>query len=231
MSVHTRRFRPSGFFLPEAIPPMTGSKRVFVYIDGFNLYYGLLKPTPAVRWLDLAALGAVLRPGAAVTVRYFTARVRSVPDASAEARQRQYLKAISTLPGVTVHLGRFAVNDVRMAYVTPAPNGPRTALVWKTEEKGSDVNLATFLLLDGHDGLYDEAIVISGDSDLVAPIREANVRFGPVHVLNPRDLRSDLALAATSYGPLNPALLPGCQLPETVQLPSGRSVTRPEKYR
>jgi NYN domain len=184
-----------------------------------------------VRWLDLAALGAVLRPGAAVTVRFFTARVRPVPDASAEARQRQYLKAISTLPGVTVHLGNFAVNDVRMAYVTPAPNGPRTALVWKTEEKGSDVNLATFLLLDGHDGLYDEAIVISGDSDLVVPIRGANVRFGHVHVLNPRDLPSDLAFAAMSYGPLNPALLPGCQLPETVQLPSGRSVTRPEKYR
>ena len=34
------------------------------------------------------------------------------------------------------------------------------------------------------DGLYEEAVVISGDSDLVEPIREANRRYGPVHVKN-----------------------------------------------
>ena len=38
------------------------------------------------------------------------------------------------------------------------------------------------------DGLYEEAVVISGDSDLVEPIREANRRYGPVHVKNPRDV-------------------------------------------
>ena len=65
----------------------------------------------------------------------------------------------------TVHYGHFTAHQVRMAYVTPATGGPRTAFVWKTEEKGSDVNIATFLLLDGHDDLYDEAVVISGDSD------------------------------------------------------------------
>ena len=32
------------------------------------------------------------------------------------------------------------------------------------------------------DGLYEEAVVISGDSDLVEPIRVANRRYGPVHV-------------------------------------------------
>ncbi len=35
---------------------MTNGLRVTIYIDGFNLYYGLLKPNPALRWLDLAAL-------------------------------------------------------------------------------------------------------------------------------------------------------------------------------
>ncbi len=33
------------------------------------------------------------------------------------------------------------------------------------------------------DGLYDEALVISNDSDLVEPIAVANRRFGPVHVV------------------------------------------------
>jgi len=75
---------------------------------------------------------------------------------------------------VTIHYGRFTAHQVRMAYVAPLVPMVKTALVWKTEEKGSDVNIATYLLLDGHDGLYDEAIVISGDSDLVEPVREAN---------------------------------------------------------
>jgi uncharacterized LabA/DUF88 family protein len=115
--------------------------------------------------------------------------------------------------------------------VTPPAGGARTALVWKTEEKGSDVNIATHLLLDGRDGLYEEAVVISGDSDLVEPIREANRRFGPVHVRNPRDVHSDLAGAATSYARLDPSLLGRCQLPETVHLATGRTVTRPPGWR
>jgi hypothetical protein len=94
---------------------VSGVQRVTVYIDGFNLYYALLKPNPAVRWM----------------------------------RQRLYLKALETLPDVTVEFGHFAAHQVRMALVTPPARGPRTALVWKTEEKGSDVNIATRLLLDG----------------------------------------------------------------------------------
>lgn len=81
------------------------------------------------------------------------------------------------------------------------------------------------------DGLYEEAVVISGDSDLVEPIREANRRYGPMHVKNPRDVHSDLALAATTYGRLDPSLLPRCQFPNTVHLPTGRSVKRPATWR
>jgi hypothetical protein len=68
--------------------------RVTVYVDGFNLYYGLLKPNPAVKWLDLSALATALRPEAVTVVRYFTAKVRPVPDPTARDRQRLYLKAL-----------------------------------------------------------------------------------------------------------------------------------------
>ena len=47
----------------------------------------------------------------------------------------------------------------------------------KTEEKGTDVNLATHLLLDAFDGECDAALVISNDSDLTEPIRQARRRF------------------------------------------------------
>lgn len=202
-----------------------------MYVDGFNLYYGMLVPNPAWKWLDLSALARALRPNDETTVRYFTAKVRPVPDPGSQARQRLYLKALETLPNVSIHYGRFKTNPTRKPLVHPEPGGPKTAEVWKTEEKGSDVNLATFLLLDGVDDLYDEALVISGDSDLVGPVREANRRFGPVHVLNPRHLHSELARVAASYRSLEPAIVAASQFLDTVTLASGRTVTRPVSYR
>ena len=49
------------------------------------------------------------------------------------------------MPHVSVHLGHFLTTHVRMALVAPRPRGPRIVEVIKTEEKGSDVNLATCL--------------------------------------------------------------------------------------
>jgi len=48
-----------------------------------------------------------------------------------------------------------------------------TQRVWvdKTEEKGSDVNLATHLLHDGFRGMFEAAVLITNDSDLTEPVR------------------------------------------------------------
>jgi len=51
------------------------------------------------------------------------------------------------------------------------PNAQRFVKVIKTEEKGSDVNIATYLLRDGYNGLYDVAVLVSNDSDLLEPVR------------------------------------------------------------
>lgn len=81
------------------------------------------------------------------------------------------------------------------------------------------------------DKLYDEAIVISGDSDLASPIRAANERFAPVHVLNPRPTGSrELTRAATSYAHLDLTLLQACQLQSSITLPSGNVITRPPSW-
>ncbi len=53
---------------------------------------------------------------------------------------------------------------------SPPENGPRTVEVLDTEEKGSDVNLASYLLLDGFEDAYEMAVVVSNDSDLQLPI-------------------------------------------------------------
>jgi hypothetical protein len=109
--------------------------------------------------------------------------------------------------------------------------GQAFARVIKTEEKGSDVNLATYLLIDGMDGLYDEALVISNDSDLVEPIAIANRRFGPVHVVRPNSqYNGQVAGASASYRPIPGGLLGACQLPRAVRLANGKVVTRPLEW-
>ncbi len=75
-----------------------------------------------------------------------------------------------------------------MPVETPPPNLIR---VIKTEEKGSDVNLATYLLLDAFRGDFDQAIVVSNDSDLAEPIRIVQTEFGfAVGVFNPHKRRA-----------------------------------------
>ncbi len=66
------------------------------------------------------------------------------------------------------------------------PDGASELLVSVStfEEKGSDVNVASHLLVDTLESAIDAAIVLSNDSDLHVPIREARRRV-PVGTVNP----------------------------------------------
>ncbi len=154
--------------------------RTFVYVDGFNLYYGALKGTPW-RWLDPVALfERLLQPQHdIVAVKYFTARVSGTAgDPSKPQRQDAYLRAVQRLrPEVEVYFGHFLSHTVRMPLARPTGNR-RSAEVVRTEEKGSDVNLAAHLLNDGWLDLYDCAVVVSNDSDLAEGMRLVKLHRG-----------------------------------------------------
>ena len=157
-----------------------------VYVDGFNLYYGCLKSTP-YKWLDLGALcQALLPPNKIQRIRYFTAKISAQADPQGPVRQSTYLRALQTVPGLTVHLGHFLTSTVRMPLAKPLPGGPRTVEVIKTEEKGSDVNLATYLLADAFRADAGTFVVVSNDSDLMEPVRLVSQELGyRVGILNP----------------------------------------------
>ena len=122
--------------------------RTFIYIDGFNLYYGCLKNTP-YKWLDLMTLSQqLLKPRNDIQeINFYTAIVKPNPnDLQAPQRQDAYLRALKAhIPQMNIHYGHFLRHKVRMANANPPPN---TCEVFKTEEKGSDVNLAVHLLND-----------------------------------------------------------------------------------
>lgn len=196
-----------------------------VYIDGFNLYYGAVKGT-RYKWVDLAALCRRLLPkDQIVEIRYFTALITARPNNPHQAvRQQTYLRALNTLPLVTLHLGHYLSHRTRMPLAQPPASGPRTVEVIKTEEKGSDVNLATYLLLDAFKARCDTAVVISNDSDLAEPIRVAEQELGiRVGVVNPHPAkRRSRALRSTFFKQLRPSTLAACQLPPVIQDQQGK---------
>ena len=204
-----------------------------LYIDGFNLYYGALKDTP-YKWLDLAALSRRLLPKNEIhRIRYFTALVQSRDSDPQQAqRQQTYIRAIETLPQVSVHYGRFLTSTKRMPLANPPAAGPRTVEVIKTEEKGSDVNLGAYLLLDGFKDEYEVGVVVSNDSDLVHPIELVRDHLGlDVGVVNPQRHGSSWALrnAASFYRKLREWALKECQLPDTLTDAHG-TITKPEAW-
>ena len=73
----------------------------------------------------------------------------------------------------------------------PPKFGPPFVKVLDTEEKGSDVNLASYLLMDGFESQYEVAVVISNDSDLQLPIELVRTRLGKqIGVYDPSRKRS-----------------------------------------
>ena len=134
--------------------------KTFFYIDGFNFYYSAVKGTP-LRWIDFRALFTRLFPRSQIAcIKYFTAEVDALPgDPQQPLRPQAYWWALRTLPDFEIHLGHFRPRRTRAKVVNPPPN---TIEVYKTEEKGSDVNLAAHLLTDGFRNRYECAIVVSG---------------------------------------------------------------------
>ena len=193
--------------------------RANIYIDGFNLYYRALRGTP-YRWLDVGKLALLLLPKYDIgRIRYFTTLVTNRPDDPNQAqRQQTYLRALETVPGLSIHYGHFLPKTKRRPLARPPKTGPQTAEILDTEEKGSDVNLASYLLLDGFDDEYELAVVVSNDSDLVLPIRMARSRLGKqVGVFDPSRRRSfELHAAASWYRPLRQGPISASLFPDTL---------------
>lgn len=216
--------------------------RTFVYIDGFNLYYGAIRHNRA-HWLDLEAFGKALNGGVPVDrVLYCTAMSRSSKSDPLKAqRQEAYHRALrAACPKVELLFGNFTKHP-KPYPITGCP-GPTACLarvdVW--EEKGSDVNLGARLVHDAHRDLFERAIVITGDSDLAEPVRIVAKELGrEVVVVNPRSPDPEnrrkqgagkLQQVATHHTTLSPEILLAAQLPDPV-VAGSRSYRKPDEWK
>jgi len=208
--------------------------RTFVYIDGFNFYYGSVKDTP-YKWLDFKKFfkSILHSKHSIISIKYFTALVSSPPhDPQKTTRQQVYLRALRTyIPEIEIFYGHFLRNPITAPLAKPTKN-QKFAYIIKTEEKGSDVNLAIHLLNDAWLGEYDCAVVVSNDSDLAESlrlVREQNHKMIGLFVpgFPGRDVSRELKRYASFVRPIRPETLKASQLPDPIP---GTNIHKPATW-
>jgi len=209
-------------------------QRVIAYIDGFNLFYSCLKGT-SYKWLDLEKFCKFyLKPNQElVAVKYFSALVNSFKgDLSRTLRQDIYIQALRSNPIIEVQLGYFSVHRVKMPEANDFfINGKITPVeVAKTEEKGTDVNLAVQLVADAFHDRFDYAMLFSNDSDLTHAVRiavkDCKKRVG-LYIDRKAASFKVLKEIVNYVGRITPKILAANQLPDTINLPNGKTIKKP----
>jgi len=203
-------------------------QKAIVYIDGYNFYYGLKKlGLRKYLWLNFDELSRklLLPHQRLVKIKYFT----SSEIFSEESRKRQdtYLDALSTLHLLKRYMGHFQNDSDRWCVKCKQ-------FVPDTREKRTDVNLTTELLVDAFKNKFDVAILITSDSDFIAPIEAVINNFDKKRVftaISPG--RTSKALRGISSGIIiiTEEMLGDCQFPDSVKGKTGFKLIRPAEWK
>ncbi len=205
------------------------SQRVAVYVDGLNLFYGLkARRWHRYYWLDLRQLAQnLLRPDQQLAiVRYFTARFDpQVDDPDQHVRQDTYLKALETLPDLSIQYGYHLPKNVTCH---------RCGTARRTyEEKMTDVNIAVALFRDAMLGVFDTAIVVSADSDLIGPLDAVLSSYPDKRILvafPPSRNSEHLRRHATAAFTLGRKVISDSQFPPQVVNQDGYVIDKPSHW-
>ena len=209
--------------------------RTYVYVDGFNFFYGAVKGTQ-YKWLDFGKLFRnLLDPSHQIlAIKYFTAHVSGKIDPQKPLRQSSYIRALQAhIPEFSVYYGKFKMRESKAFLRDPkdvAILGKKTVTVTKPEEKGSDVNLAVHLLQDAWLNQYDCAVIVSDDSDLAESIKIVKTHLKKtIGLINPTRNRTpkEISKHVTFYKVVRENLLAICQLPDPIP---GTSIHKPSSW-
>jgi len=208
--------------------------KAVAYIDAFNFYYGLTKGTK-YRWCDLYKLCQMLAPTYDIEfVRLFAGKSKALDDIRQPERQSAYLRALEASGKVKVQRSNFSIRE-KEYYLQ---DGSKKVIVKVPQEKGADVNLATFMLIDAFHNVFDLAMVLSNDSDLENPVLAVRKEFNKMiriyaPIKSTKQQMSDKLIKAA--GQENHEIIPfdllaQCQLPDTVIQVNGKAVSKPKEW-
>lgn len=217
---------------------MSYRRTVQVYVEGFALYKALLQRAhPEHRWLDLRLLSERLFPNRDVVgVKYFTAPLKPLTgNPGIGQRQQVYWRALRTT-GVEIVEGRFVFNRQFLPkHPEEVDDAGRviTVQVKRPEEKGTDVALATHLIVDAFGGVAESSAIVTNDSDLVPPVLALTERGYPVSlvsVMGPSYNKAFAAAGVESIRQIREGMLAASHLPDRVQDAAGKWIHKPPSW-
>jgi uncharacterized LabA/DUF88 family protein len=201
------------------------NERVIVYIDGFNLYFGIREAgLDNCRWLNLEKMvSKLLQPNQILKeIKYFTSRVSNNPDK--QKRQSTYIDALESTK-IKILYGN---------YQDGSEECRRCGHIWRTaKEKMTDVNIATSMIVDAFNDLFDMALLISGDSDLVPPIKAVHTNFNKKRVViafPPKRHNASMALVAKGSLIIGKKTLIDSQFDSEIKSKTGYLLKKPVKW-
>ncbi|MCX6359955.1 MAG: NYN domain-containing protein [Armatimonadetes bacterium] len=151
-------------------------ERVAAYIDGFNLYFGMRScGWRRYYWLDPTKLVSHIARAGSQIVRtvYCTARISRPEDK--RRRQLTYLEALESLPACEVLYGKYQEEPARCRTCGAEWTVPK--------EKMTDAQLVACIVSDAFLNIYDTALVISADADLVPAVRAVQANFAAKQIV------------------------------------------------
>ncbi|MBI5662186.1 MAG: NYN domain-containing protein [Ignavibacterium album] len=206
--------------------------RTIIYIDGFNYHYRAVKKSP-FKWLDFKSLFTkILSSNHQITqIKYFTALVSGKYNASKPLKQQVYLRALQTyITEIKIYYGHFLTHEVFPPSADPADKNKSVKII-KTEEKGSDVNIAVHLLNDAWLNEYDCGLIVSNDSDLAESMKLVR-KYHPTKILGlvmpgKGHPSKELMKYATFIKRIREGVLRDSQLPDPIP---GTNISKPVNW-
>jgi uncharacterized LabA/DUF88 family protein len=199
-------------------------QKVIVYIDGFNLYHGLVeKGWRRYLWLNIQKMAENLMMfnQELVCTKYFTARIR-VGDKDKKQRQTTYIEALQTLTNLEIVEGKYHSEPYLCRNCGFLHNVP--------SEKMTDVNIASEMIIDAVKDKYDIGLLISADADLVPAIKIIRGNYAEKRVtvgFPPARYSKDVADSVNSSFYLSRAHFARNQLDEKITRGDGFILQRP----
>lgn len=217
---------------------MRTRRTVMVYVDGSALYKGMLQHEfQQYKWLDLETLAQRLFPHRDVVgVKCFTAALKPLTDnPGIGQRQQIYWRALRTT-NVEIIEGKFSfVRQCLPVHPEALDSDGRvvTVRVKRPEEKGSDVALASHLIVDAMEYRADSYAVVTNDSDLVPPMQLLSARGKSIALVSVAKERYNKAFESAgveTVRQIRRGTLAASQFPPTLRDHDGRTIRKPPSW-
>jgi uncharacterized LabA/DUF88 family protein len=159
-----------------------------------------------------------------VETKYFTSKIKS-PEPK-RIRQNNYIELLEIRKNIKIFYGNY--NEVEFKCSgCQRPN-------FIQNEKQTDVNIAVEMLSDAYQNKFDVAVIMSGDSDLVPPIKAIRRLFPEKHILAcfpPKRTSKEIKSVTNGQIHIHESDLKNSQLPNEVVRNDGYKYIRPKNWK